>query len=71
MGDNHSGNQPLKGIRALEWGAFHAGPGALAILGDLGAEVIKIELPKTGDPIRMLVRFGNFPVAKDGYSIFY
>ncbi len=71
MGDNHSGNQPLKGIRALEWGAFHAGPGALAILGDLGAEVIKIELPKTGDPIRMLVRFGNFPVAKDGHSIFY
>ncbi len=71
MGDNHSGNQPLKGIRALEWGAFHAGPGALAILGDLGAEVIKIEMPKTGDPIRMLVRFGNFPVAKGGHSIFY
>ncbi|MBM4444804.1 MAG: CoA transferase [Chloroflexi bacterium] len=71
MGDSHSGNQPLKGIRALEWGAFHAGPGTLAILGDLGAEVIKIELPKTGDPIRMLLRFGNFPVAKDGHSTFY
>lgn len=71
MGDDHTGNPPLKGIRALEWGAFHAGPGALAILGDLGAEVIKIELPKSGDPIRMLVRFGNFPVAKDGHSLFY
>jgi len=71
LGDNHSENQPLKGIRALEWGAFHAGPGALAILGDLGAEVIKIELPKSGDPIRLLTRFGNFPVSKNGYSVFY
>jgi CoA:oxalate CoA-transferase len=71
LGDNHSDNQPLKGIRALEWGAFHAGPGALAILGDLGAEVIKIELPKGGDPMRRLVRFGNFPVSKDGHSVFY
>ena len=71
MGDNHSENQPLKGIRALEWGAFHAGPGALAILGDLGAEVIKIELPKSGDPIRLLTRFGNFPVSKNGFSVFY
>ena len=71
MKDANSANQPLKGIRALEWGAFHAGPGSLAILGDLGAEVIKIELPKTGDPIRMLVRFGNFPVAKGGHSLFY
>ena len=32
---------PLKGIRVLEYGLFHAGPGAGAILGDLGAEVIK------------------------------
>lgn len=71
MGDSNSANQPLKGIRALEWGAFHAGPGALAILGDLGAEVIKIEVPKSGDPMRMLVRFGNFPVSKDGHSVFY
>jgi len=71
LGDNHSENQPLKGIRALEWGAFHAGPGALAILGDLGAEVIKIELPKSGDPIRLLTRFGNFPVSKNGFSVFY
>jgi crotonobetainyl-CoA:carnitine CoA-transferase CaiB-like acyl-CoA transferase len=71
VGDSQSANQPLKGVRALEWGAFHAGPGSLAILGDLGAEVIKIELPKGGDPIRLLTRFGNFPVAKGGHSIFY
>jgi len=63
--------KPLEGIRALEWGAFHAGPGALAILGDLGAEVIKIEQPKVGDPIRRLERFGNVWVSKGGHSIFY
>ena len=70
-GNGNSGNPPLAGVRALEWGAYHAGPGSLAILGDLGAEVIKIEMPKTGEPLRNLVRFGNFPVARDGHSIFY
>lgn len=44
--------QPLEGIRVLELGMYHAGPGGGAILGDLGAEVIKIEKPRTGDPIR-------------------
>lgn len=63
--------KPLEGVRALEWGAFHAGPGALAILGDLGAEVIKIEQPNVGDPIRRLARFGNVWVSKGGHSIFY
>jgi len=69
--DSRNTQRPLAGIRAVEWGAFHAGPGALAILGDLGAEVIKIEQPKVGDPIRRLARFGNVWVSKNGYSIFY
>lgn len=42
---------PLEGVRVVEYGVFHAGPGAGAILGDLGAEVIKIEDGK-GDPER-------------------
>jgi crotonobetainyl-CoA:carnitine CoA-transferase CaiB-like acyl-CoA transferase len=42
---------PLDGIRVIEVGVWHAGPGAGAILGDLGAEVIKIESPG-GDPAR-------------------
>jgi crotonobetainyl-CoA:carnitine CoA-transferase CaiB-like acyl-CoA transferase len=42
---------PLDGIRVLECAVFHAGPGGSAILGDLGAEVIKIETP-AGDPER-------------------
>jgi crotonobetainyl-CoA:carnitine CoA-transferase CaiB-like acyl-CoA transferase len=42
--------QPLAGIRVIELGMFHAGPGGAAILGDLGAEVLKIEQPDRGDP---------------------
>jgi len=42
---------PLEGIHVVEFGTFHAGPGASAILGDLGAEVIKIEEAE-GDPMR-------------------
>jgi len=49
---------PLQGIFVLEYGLFHAGPGTGAILGDLGAEVIKIE-EMTGDPARYWTRVGN------------
>ncbi len=42
---------PFEGIRVLEYAIFHAGPGAGAILGELGADVIKIE-SSTGDPLR-------------------
>jgi len=44
--------KPIEGIRVLEWGVFHAGPGGTAILSDMGAEVIKVEQPGTGDPVR-------------------
>ncbi len=57
--------RPLEGIRVLEWGAYHAGPGGTAILGDLGAEVIKIERPDGGDPSRgaFLVNRSSFRMA--------
>ena len=58
--------RPLEGIRVLDCGIYHAGPGGLAILGDLGAEVIKIEEPKTGDPIRMVSRIGSIPLGLPG-----
>jgi crotonobetainyl-CoA:carnitine CoA-transferase CaiB-like acyl-CoA transferase len=51
-------NFPLDGIFVLEYGVFHAGPGAGAILGDLGAEVVKIE-EMTGDPARYWTQVGN------------
>ncbi|MEK7848645.1 MAG: CoA transferase, partial [Chloroflexota bacterium] len=43
---------PLEGIRVIEWAGFHNGPAAGYMLGDLGAEVIKIEEPVRGDPMR-------------------
>ena len=43
---------PLAGLRVLELGQLIAGPFATKTLGDLGAEVIKIEPPGTGDPLR-------------------
>jgi crotonobetainyl-CoA:carnitine CoA-transferase CaiB-like acyl-CoA transferase len=49
--ENEQAIRPLDGIRVLEYGIFHAGPGASAILGDLGAEVIKVESGE-GDPER-------------------
>ncbi|MFM0149458.1 CaiB/BaiF CoA transferase family protein [Paraburkholderia sp. RL18-085-BIA-A] len=42
----------LSGLRVLEQGTFITGPAAGMLLGDLGADVIKIEQPKTGDPFR-------------------
>lgn len=42
---------PLDGIRVIEYATFHAGPGGNAILGDLGADVIKIERD-SADPMR-------------------
>ncbi len=43
---------PLVGLRVLELGNFIAGPFAGQLLGDYGAEVIKVETPGQGDPMR-------------------
>ena len=43
---------PLSGLRVLELGQLIAGPFTTKTLGDLGAEIIKIEPPGTGDPLR-------------------
>ena len=45
-------NGPLKGIRVIEMGSLIAGPYAGAVLAQFGAEVIKIEPPVIGDPLR-------------------
>jgi formyl-CoA transferase len=43
---------PLSGVKVLEMGTLIAGPFAAKTLGDFGADVIKIETPGTGDPLR-------------------
>ena len=57
---------PLKGIRVVEMGQLIAGPFCGQLLGDMGAEVIKIEPPgqngqRGGDPMRDWGR-GDFPL---------
>ncbi len=47
---------PLEGHRVLELSMWLAGPLAGSILGDMGADVIKIEHNKAGDPIRGMVQ---------------
>ncbi len=43
---------PLAGTRVVEMASFISGPYAGMLLGDLGAEVVKVELPGSGDPFR-------------------
>lgn len=44
--------RPLAGITVLEMGTFITGPAAGMLLADMGADVIKVEQPGTGDPFR-------------------
>ena len=47
--ENHG---PLKGLRVVEMGQLIAGPFCGQLLGDLGADVVKVEAPGKGDPMR-------------------
>jgi len=42
----------LQGLKVVEQGTFITGPAAGMLLGDLGADVVKVEQPHTGDPFR-------------------
>lgn len=54
--------KPLQGIRVLDVSSFLAGPFCTTQLGEFGAEVIKIELPKVGDALR---KFGTMTECGD------
>jgi crotonobetainyl-CoA:carnitine CoA-transferase CaiB-like acyl-CoA transferase len=56
---------PLEGVRVLDFTRVLAGPAASLALADLGAEVIKIEPPATGDETR------SFPPFRDGESHYF
>lgn len=55
----------LEGLRVLEMGQLIAGPSASRLLGEFGAEVIKVETPETGDPIR------TWRVVENGTSLWW
>jgi formyl-CoA transferase len=48
---------PLSGLRVLDIATVFAGPFAAALLGDMGADVLKVEMPVVGDPLRALGPF--------------
>lgn len=54
MTANQKPAKPLAGIRVLDIATFIAAPFCATLLAEFGAEVIKIEMPKTGDPVRRL-----------------
>ena len=56
---------PLKGVRVLDFTRVLAGPSAAMALADLGAEVIKVEAPGTGDETR------SFPPHREGVSHYF
>ena len=56
---------PLSGIRVLELGQLIAGPFAGKTLADFGADVIKIEPPGAGDPLR------NWRLLRNGTSLWW
>ena len=55
----------LQGLRVVEMGQLIAGPFAGKTLGEFGADVIKIEAPGTGDPLR------NWRHTRDGTSVWW
>ncbi|MGB6104727.1 MAG: CoA transferase [Pusillimonas sp.] len=58
-------SKPLTGIRVLELGQLIAGPFAAKMLGEFGAEVIKVEPPLKGDPLR------KWRLIHDGTSVWW
>jgi formyl-CoA transferase len=55
----------LKGLRVVEMGQLIAGPFSAKTLGDFGADIIKIEPPGAGDPLR------NWRMLQDGTSVWW
>jgi len=60
-----SQEMPLRGVRVIELGSLVAGPYASAMLAQFGAEVIKIEPPGEGDPLR------KWRMLHDGTSLWW
>src|SRR4051794_27457936 len=63
--ETSSNKGPLEGLRVVELGQLIAGPFAAKTLADFGADVVKIEPPGAGDPLR------TWRLLKDGTSVWW
>src|SRR5919202_1720963 len=66
MAEENGGGRPLEGVRVVEMGSLLAGPFCGQLLADFGAEVIKLEPPGKGDPMRVWGRH-----RKDGRTLWW
>lgn len=58
---------PLDGLHVLDVSSFIAAPAAAVVLGDYGADVIKVEPPGEGDPHRANIHLTSFPKSEVNY----
>jgi formyl-CoA transferase len=63
--ETSTGTGPLAGLKVIEMGQLIAGPFAAKTLADFGADVVKIEPPGAGDPLR------NWRLLKNGTSVWW
>jgi succinyl-CoA---D-citramalate CoA-transferase len=66
LSDRGSPGGPLAGLRVLDVGTRISAPFCAGLLGEMGAEVIKVEEPRGGDFMR-----GIGPFTEDGYSLWW
>jgi crotonobetainyl-CoA:carnitine CoA-transferase CaiB-like acyl-CoA transferase len=58
----------FEGLKVLDCASFIAAPAAATVLSDFGADVIKIEPPRTGDPYRNLPNLPGYPVSEHNFA---
>jgi crotonobetainyl-CoA:carnitine CoA-transferase CaiB-like acyl-CoA transferase len=58
----------FEGLKVLDCASFIAAPAAATVLGDFGAEVIKIEPPGSGDPYRALPNLPGYPHSEHNFA---
>ena len=70
-GADPASSRPLDGIRVLDVGTRISAPFCAGLLGELGADVIKVELPGNGDFMRTIGPFVDSDETEAGYSLFW
>src|SRR2546430_15614132 len=70
--EGHSMPMPLEGIRIIDWTIWQQGPVSTMMLGDLGAEVIKIEERVGGDPGRGVMSVAGVMIGtSEGHNFYF